>query len=54
MKTNRLLIAAICLFVGAVANICLAFIGNNFGIRILDSIFFFAGAFLALREWNKR
>ena len=54
VKINRLLMAAICLFAGAVANFCLAFIGNNFVIRILDGIFFSVGAFLALREWNKQ
>lgn len=56
MKTKRLWIAGICFFAAAAVNFCLAFMGNgdNFGIRILDGIFFSVGIFLAWREWNRQ
>ncbi|MDE7207778.1 MAG: hypothetical protein K2N90_11605 [Lachnospiraceae bacterium] len=56
MKDIRLLIAAVCLFVGATAQFYLTFVGRGGSpaIRVLDGMLFCAGALLALRTWNKR
>lgn len=56
MKDIRRLIAAVCLFAGAIAQFCLAFVGRGGSpaIRILDGMLFSAGALFALRTWDKQ